>query len=52
MWGGNKATYLCMEIGKVSNSDCGGLILGPGNYEDKFANLKFHTEERRKETNL
>ena len=35
IYGGNKATYLGMEIGKVSNSDIGGIIIDSGNYEGK-----------------
>ena len=33
MGGGDKATYLGMWIGEVSDSDYDGLILDPDNYE-------------------
>ena len=39
-YGRNRATYLCIEIAKVRDPDCDGLILDPDNYGDKINHIE------------
>ena len=46
-YGWNKATYLWMEIEKVSGSDSEGVILDSDNYEDKINHIEISHETTR-----
>ena len=49
-YGGNKATYLRMEIEKVGDSDFECLISGSDNYEDKINQVEIPHERTKKRT--
>ena len=46
-YGGGKATYLGMEIEKVSDSDSEGIIIGPDNYEGEINHIEIPHERTR-----
>ena len=49
-YGGNKATYLGMGVGKVSDSDFEGLISDPDNYEGEINQIEIAHERTNRRT--